>query len=339
MSTLTRERRPGRGFRAACHRPSLPPFRPCPLCATLSDCWQELLVDSCRYPGSGVAARAPCTDPNASFPVPFPGQCEGLAGPLAGVATADACAAACCADASCNVWQFCAAGGCSGSQAPPNSCYTGADTSGCGGGGGWQGAGSAVPPYHFHDAAGNPVVNKTRFPDMNAMTDAIHALGLTSGWYGNNCFCHENRANASLFKGDAAALVAFGFDAAKYDGCGQEHNMTLWAELFEATEKGPGMVLENCNNDNALIPRKGADLTKVPFHFYRTSTDIRPTYGSVMNNAQTVLHLSTGSGPSCWACACDATLVRRDACARRSRHPHPHCTLASSQTRTCSSWA
>ena len=308
----------------------------------LADCWQELLVDSCHYPGSGVAARAPCTDPNTSFPVEFSGQCEGLAGPLAGVTTADACAAACCADASCNVWQFCAAGGCSGSQAPPQSCYTGADTSGCGGGGGWQGFGSAVPPYHFHDPAGNPVVNKTRFPDMKAMTDEIHALNLTAGFYGNNCFCHENRANQSLFIGDASALVAFGFDASKFDGCGQQHNMTLWAELLKNTEKGAGMVLENCNNDNALIPRRGADLTKVPFHFYRSSTDIRPTYGSVMSNAQTVLHLSTGSGPSCWACACNATPAAALAPRARARLPLTRRALHRalfSQTRTCSRWA
>ena len=55
------------------------------------------------------------------------------------------------------------------------------------------------------------------------------------------------------------------------------------------------------NNDNALIPRAGDDLTRVPFHFYRTSTDIRPTYGSVVYSWQSMLRLSSGSGPSCWA--------------------------------------
>ena len=47
------------------------------------------------------------------------------------------------------------------------------------------------------------------------------------------------------------------------------------------------------NNDNRLIPGPDADLTTVPFHFYRTSTDIRPTYGSVAANWQTAVHLST----------------------------------------------
>ena len=103
------------------------------------------------------------------------------------------------------------------------------------------------------------------------------------------------------------AAVDFGFDTVKYDGCSAEHNMSLWASLYNGTVKGEGMVLENCNNDNSRIPKRGDDLTLTPFHLYRSSTDIRPTYGSVVNNGQSVLHLSSGSGPSCWA-ASTATL-------------------------------
>jgi hypothetical protein len=87
----------------------------------------------------------------------------------------------------------------------------------------------------------------------------------------------------------------------KYDGCSTERNMTKWAALIGATEKAAGMVIENCNNDNGLIPSKGANLSAVPFHFYRSSTDIRPTYGSVVSNGQTILNLRTASGPYCWA--------------------------------------
>jgi hypothetical protein len=152
----------------------------------LDDCYQELLVESCRYPGSGLAAgdrTTTCTNPDTYFNVSYDGQqCMGLAGPLSGVDTATACAQACCSDSSCEVWQFCAAGGCSGSAAPPNSCYTGALGS-CDAGPGWESRGITIG-YTFHDADGNPVVNKTRFPDMLAMTGAVHALGLTAGWYG-----------------------------------------------------------------------------------------------------------------------------------------------------------
>lgn len=76
--------------------------------------------------------------------------------------------------------------------------------------------------------------------------------------------------------------------------------MALWAELLNATAKAEVMVIENCNNDNSMIPRKGDDLRKAPMHFYRTSTDIRPTYGSVVSNGQSILRLSTASGPYCF---------------------------------------
>jgi hypothetical protein len=122
--------------------------------------------------------RDQCTDPNASFPVVKDTQCEGLAGPLAGVDTADACAAACCADSSCGGWQFCEAGGCTGSAAPPKSCYTGA-VDNCGSEVGWEGRGAPEPLYTFHDNNGRTVINTTRFPDMIAMTSLAHSLGLT----------------------------------------------------------------------------------------------------------------------------------------------------------------
>jgi hypothetical protein len=266
----------------------------------LDDCFQELLTSSCHYPGSGVAASSACGNDNASFPTPYAQQCNGLAGPLAGVSTPDACAQACCADSGCELWQFCAAGACSGSAAPPNSCYTGAG--GCGApsaAGPWVGRGRGVSPYNFHNATtGKTVVNSTRFPDLRAMTDRAHALGLTAGIYGNNCFCRDHYPAQ---EGDAAFLLENGFDTVKYDGCSIENNMTRWAELFAASPKGEKMVMENCHNDQALVPKKGANLSNVPFHFYRSSTDIRPTYGSVVNNGQTVLHVTTGSGPFCWA--------------------------------------
>lgn len=118
----------------------------------------------------------------------YPSSRPAAAGPLDGVSTAAACAQACCADASCEVWQFCAAGHCAGSAAPPNSCYTGMLGS-CSAGPGWESRGLAQPPFTFHNATGHPVVNTTRFPDLRAMTDEIHALGLTAGWYGAGLLC------------------------------------------------------------------------------------------------------------------------------------------------------
>ena len=54
----------------------------------------------------------------------------------------------------------------------------------------WQECGSYGPnKYTFHSAEGRPVVNAARFPDFQNMTNYAHSLGLTAGWYGNNCIC------------------------------------------------------------------------------------------------------------------------------------------------------
>lgn len=51
----------------------------------LDDCWQELLVDSCHYPGSGACGprvrepAAACTNPDTYFNVSYDNQqCMGL---------------------------------------------------------------------------------------------------------------------------------------------------------------------------------------------------------------------------------------------------------------------
>jgi hypothetical protein len=272
----------------------------------LDDCYQDLLSPSCHYPGFGindngiVTSGLSCTDPNVSFPIVKNTQCEGLAGPLNGVSTADECAAACCADSECGGWQFCASGQCTGSNAPPNSCYTGSLTN-CGTQEGWIGRAAApLSQYNFHDNNGRTVVNKTRFPDLIAMTSLAHSFNLTAGFYMNNCFCHDHCSSFECFLSDIDEAMNMGFDAIKFDGCGTQKNMTTWGTLLNNTSKASIVVLENCNNDNGLIPRKGQDLQTVPFHFYRTSTDIRPTYGSFVSNGQTILHLTTASGPYCW---------------------------------------
>ena len=58
----------------------------------------------------------------------------------------------------------------------------------------WQACDSpdAAPGMHYHDKEGNPIVNKKVFPDLKQMTDYAHSLGLTSGWYGNNCGCSDH---------------------------------------------------------------------------------------------------------------------------------------------------
>jgi len=85
----------------------------------------------------------------------------------------------------------------------------------------WQLCGSYGPnKYSYHDTNGRPVVNQARFPDFIAMTDYAHSLGLTSGWYGNNCICSDHCTGPSCYQGDVDAVMDYGFDSIKLDGCG-----------------------------------------------------------------------------------------------------------------------
>ena len=46
----------------------------------------------------------------------------------------------------------------------------------------WQMMDSGPGHRGFHDAAGNPIVNTTRFPSLSAMVAKAHSLNLTAGW-------------------------------------------------------------------------------------------------------------------------------------------------------------
>ena len=89
----------------------------------------------------------------------------------------------------------------------------------------------------YHDANGNPLVDKQRFPDMRALSDYGKVRGIKLGWYGNNCpetlgpgrgprFCGEHgkleRDWPLALKGDVAALLVANFSSIKLDnpGCG-----------------------------------------------------------------------------------------------------------------------
>ena len=81
----------------------------------------------------------------------------------------------------------------------------------------WQACDSpkAAPGMHYHDIDGNPIVNTDRFPSFKNMTDYAHKLGLTSGWYGNNCICSDHCNSTEQcdkqIKQDVAALFEYGF--------------------------------------------------------------------------------------------------------------------------------
>jgi alpha-galactosidase len=165
----------------------------------------------------------------------------------------------------------------------------------------WQNCDAGAGNNHYHDADGNPVINYDRFPDMKKMVDHAHSLGLTAGWYGNNCICADHdTSDRKFYEGDAKKLREFGFDGYKLDGCGAQLDMQLWDDIFKADGGKPVMV-ENCHWGSAVPFEPNA--TWCPWNFYRTSGDVRASYASVMGNLNSVSKFNSRnlSYPGCWA--------------------------------------
>eukprot|EP00931_Biecheleriopsis_adriatica_P102882 TRINITY_DN77790_c0_g1_i1.p1 TRINITY_DN77790_c0_g1~~TRINITY_DN77790_c0_g1_i1.p1 ORF type:complete len:457 (+),score=78.45 TRINITY_DN77790_c0_g1_i1:29-1372(+) len=159
----------------------------------------------------------------------------------------------------------------------------------------WQDCG-AGKTYHYHDDSGIPIVNRKRFPNMLSMTDHAHSLGLSAGWYGNNCICAEKSATDAMYQSDVTALTEFGFDAVKLDGCGKQLDLDLWSKLLNGT--GKVIMIENCHW-GGTVPNE----TWCPWNFFRTSGDVRASYGSVVGNLLTTVQWAQKglSKPGCWA--------------------------------------
>ncbi len=100
----------------------------------------------------------------------------------------------------------------------------------------WQLCGSYGPEnYTYHDTDGNPVVDTSRFPNMSALPATAHSLGLTAGFYSNNCDCSDHCTDLKCFTGDVKTIIGWGFDSVKLDGCGKQENIQLWyAAVFPA---------------------------------------------------------------------------------------------------------
>jgi len=174
----------------------------------------------------------------------------------------------------------------------------------------WQSCGDkrAAPGMNYHDVQGNPIVNLAVFPSFKNMTNHAHKLGLTAGWYGNNCDCSDHCRNATecdmQIKQDVAAFIEYGFDSWKLDGCGGETDLVTFNKY--ALEAGKKILLENCHwgsqppfkPDPTLPPAEGC-----PWNFYRSSGDVRASFASILSNLATVapLHTANLSYPGCWA--------------------------------------
>mmetsp|Transcript_13218 Transcript_13218/g.23511 ORF Transcript_13218/g.23511 Transcript_13218/m.23511 type:complete len:436 (-) Transcript_13218:97-1404(-) len=165
----------------------------------------------------------------------------------------------------------------------------------------WQACGKGADGT-FHTPEGVPLVNEDRFPDMGEMVTYIHGLGLKAGWYHNNCICRETKANVwqgnNHTAGDVSATLQYGFDSVKLDGCGAFRDLDLWYDLFSADQANTVMI-ENCHWGGNPPTESWC-----PFHMYRTSGDIKPTWRSFYGNLQSTKKFQGQvplSRPGCWA--------------------------------------
>lgn len=155
---------------------------------------------------------------------------------------------------------------------------------------------------------------------MKVMTSRIHRLGLKIGWYGNNCGCSEHQnvpswgppASASEgatdesltdgikhYAGDVKAVLDFGFDGIKLDGCGEFRNLSVWAQLLN--QSGRPVLIEDCHwgGDGPGMWGDGGTLNSganqvpeaswQPSNFFRVSGDIGASWGSWFQNLQAVV--------------------------------------------------
>eukprot|EP01060_Flectonema_neradi_P004609 TRINITY_DN129_c0_g1_i1.p1 TRINITY_DN129_c0_g1~~TRINITY_DN129_c0_g1_i1.p1 ORF type:complete len:413 (+),score=99.17 TRINITY_DN129_c0_g1_i1:62-1300(+) len=178
----------------------------------------------------------------------------------------------------------------------------------------WQACGTGVNGS-FHDAAGHPLINTKTFPSMKGMTDYGHAKGLRVGWYMNNCICAEKHFTDPTYiqkhmEESVKAIVAAGFDGVKLDGCGQFRNLTWWGQLLNET--GRSVMIENCHWGGTVpgqttgdAPCTGTTMpSNCPYNFFRSSTDINPSWKSIFSNLQTTIKFQGNpplSRPGTWA--------------------------------------
>ena len=93
---------------------------------------------------------------------------------------------------------------------------------------GWENCSGSDPNHGLrqHDVNGFPMVNTDKFPDLKSLVDYGHAKNIKMGWYFNGCACGERKERLLNYQGDIQRLVEYGFDGAKFDGCGAATNMT-----------------------------------------------------------------------------------------------------------------
>jgi alpha-galactosidase len=149
-----------------------------------------------------------------------------------------------------------------------------------------------------------------RFPDMKAMADYIHSLGLKAGLYSSpgtytcggctGSYQHEDQ--------DAATYAQWGFDYLKYDWCSYKKIYKKeegvpglekpYQQMAAALAKAPrDVVFSFCQYGMGDVWKWGA---QDGGNSWRTTGDIRDTWESMMSNARRGRDIGQYAGPGHW---------------------------------------
>ena len=163
-------------------------------------------------------------------------------------------------------------------------------------------------PRDKRDGKGNILPNE-KFPDMKALGDSIHALGLKFGIYSSPgpYTCGGYTASYGYEKNDAASLASWGIDYLKYDWCSYGQ---IAADRTLPELKKPYLVmkecLENVNRDivYSLCQYGMGDVwewgASVGGNLWRTTGDITDTWESLSEIGFSQVDNAPFAGPGHW---------------------------------------
>jgi len=152
---------------------------------------------------------------------------------------------------------------------------------------GWEIAGKSTAPKR--DADGNIIVNE-KFPNMKALGDSIHALGLKFGIYSSPgpLTCGNYTASYQHELQDAQSYASWGVDYLKYDWCSYDsiakdtslaERMKPYFVMQDALKKiNRDIVYSLCQYGMSNVWEWGA---KVDGNLWRTTEDITDTWESM----------------------------------------------------------
>jgi alpha-galactosidase len=162
-------------------------------------------------------------------------------------------------------------------------------------------------------ASGNLTANSAKFPDgIAAVASYVHSLGLKLGIYedAGTATCAGYPGSYGHEQQDANLFASWGVDYLKYDWCnipfssfpGQSHEQvaqTLYTRVSNAlAATGRPIVFSMCNGwDSSVQPWTWAGPVA---NLWRTTTDIQPTFSSMLNNFHINVALASFASPGAW---------------------------------------